>query len=74
MDRFIENNKERCAELAKRSGSDREQYLIGLINQITKDRDELIGKIKEVSRQTEVCVSELFKLSKTFEQNNCETI
>lgn len=49
MNLFLEKNEERLKELAKRSGQAREKYLIGIINDLTRERAELSDYIKQVS-------------------------
>lgn len=44
---FLENNDERVRELAKLSGKDRENYLIKLVNDLTKDRNYWREKIQD---------------------------
>lgn len=48
MQVFLEHNEERLKELAKRAGQDREKYLIGIINQLTEERNELLDHIQQV--------------------------
>ena len=50
MQVFIEHNVERLQELAKRAGQDREKYLIGIINQLTEERNELRDRIQEIAQ------------------------
>lgn len=50
MQVFLEHNVERLQELAKRAGQDREKYLIGIINQLTEERNELRDHIQQVAQ------------------------
>ena len=45
---FLEDNEYRLKELAKRSGQEREKFLIDLINRITEEKNEILAKLRQI--------------------------